>query len=234
MTPFPPRTTTSPTGAMMAARPLVVERRPLMGERPVPAPIPPARQASDAESSFELVLRAREGDERAIDELCSRYLPRLTRWAHGRLPAWTRGALETQDLVQDTLVQVVKRLRHFDPRHEGAFQAYARQALLNRIRDEIRKAQRRPFGDPLDSQRPGHEASPLEEAIGRETVERYEAALMRLKPEDREAVIARIEMGLPAKEIAAALGKPSAAAAHMAVSRALVRLAREMARGTRV
>ena len=35
-------------------------------------------------------------------------------------------------------------------------------------------------------------------------------------------------MGLPYTEVAAALGKPSVAAAHMAVSRALVRLAEEM------
>ena len=62
---------------------------------------------------------------------------------------------------------------------------------------------------------------------------RYEAALQRLKPGDREAIIARVEMGLPYSEVAAALGKPSVAAAHMAVSRALVRLAEEMARSHR-
>ena len=48
-------------------------------------------------------------------------------------------------------------------------------------------------------------------------------------PEEREAIIARIELGLSHAEVAEALGKPSAAAAHMAVSRALIRLAREMA-----
>lgn len=51
----------------------------------------------------------------------------------------------------------------------------------------------------------------------------------RLDPNDREAIIMRIELGLSHAEVAQALGKPSAAAAHMAVSRALVRLAEEMA-----
>ena len=51
----------------------------------------------------------------------------------------------------------------------------------------------------------------------------------RLRPEDREAIIMRIELGLSHAEIMEALGKPSVAAAHMAVSRALVRLAQEMA-----
>ena len=55
------------------------------------------------------------------------------------------------------------------------------------------------------------------------------SALERLRPEEREAVIARVELGLSHAEVAEALGKPSAAAAHMAVSRALVRLAEEMA-----
>jgi RNA polymerase sigma-70 factor (ECF subfamily) len=217
---------------MMTAATAVLERPTRMADRIPTARRAPQPAATAAESSLQLVLRAKSGDEGAINDLCARYLPRLTRWAHGRLPAWARGALETQDLVQDTLVQVMKRIRQFEPRHEGAFQAYARQALLNRIRDEVRRAHRKPAGDPLDSQRAGDETSPLEHAIGRETLERYEAALQRLRPDDREAIIARIEMGLPAKEIAAALGKPSTAAAHMAVSRALVRLAREMARDT--
>jgi DNA-directed RNA polymerase specialized sigma24 family protein len=40
----------------------------------------------------------------------------------------------------------------------------------------------------------------------------------------------RIEMGCSLAELAEALGKPSTAAAHMAVSRALVRLSAEMSR----
>ena len=75
----------------------------------------------EAQSSIELVRRARTGDTAAENELCLRYLPRLQRWAHGRLPAWARGALDTHDLVQDTFIQVLKRLGDFEPRHEGAF-----------------------------------------------------------------------------------------------------------------
>src|SRR5262249_30236162 len=75
-----------------------------------------------AQSSFELVRRAHAGDAAARDELCARYLPRLHRWAHGRLPPSARGALDTVDLVQDTFMQVLQRLGEFEPRHEGAFQ----------------------------------------------------------------------------------------------------------------
>ena len=70
--------------------------------------------------------------------------------------------------------------------------------------------------------------SPLEAAIGAQEVKRYERALARLKPEDREAIIARIELNLSHQEVAQALGKPSANAARMAVERALSRLLKEM------
>jgi RNA polymerase sigma-70 factor (ECF subfamily) len=184
--------------------------------------------STDLDSSLELLARARAGDAAALNDLCARYMPRLQRWAHGRLPAWARGALDTHDLVQDTLTQVIKHIYTFEPRHDAAFQAYLRQALLNRVRDEIRRVQRRPIGDPLDSARPSFDPSPLEQAIGQEALERYEAALQRLKPDEREVIIMRIEMGCSLAEIAEAQGRPSTAAAHMAVSRALVRLSAEM------
>src|SRR5688572_470777 len=109
----------------------------------VPSPTierPPLMTAP--ESSMVLVRRAREGDPAALDDLCARYLPRLRRWAHGRLPGWAREGVDTQDLVQATLAQVVQHIDTFEPRHEGAFQAYVRQALLNRIRDHVRRGQR--------------------------------------------------------------------------------------------
>jgi RNA polymerase sigma-70 factor (ECF subfamily) len=178
-----------------------------------------------------LVVRARGGDRSALDELCVRYLPRLRRWAHGRLPAWTRQAIDTEDLVQDTLTQVAGRIQSFEPRHEGAFQGYLRQALLNRIRDEVRRAGGK-LAETLGSARPSPDPSPLEQAIGTELLDRYEAALLRVKPEDREAIIARVEMGLTWSEIAEALDKNSSESAQMTVKRALVRLAREMTHGS--
>lgn len=193
----------------------------------------PSEDGGAAESSFVLVERASKGDERALEELCARYLPRLQRWAHGRLPAWARDGLDTQDVVQETLTHVAQRLHTFEPRHRAAFPSYLRQALLNRVRDQIRRAQRHPKADPLDSARESPEPSPLERAIGREAVERYEAALQRLKPADRDAIILRVELGCSLAEVADALNKPSVSAAHVAISRALVRLAREMLRDPR-
>ena len=49
-----------------------------------------------------------------------------------------------------------------------------------------------------------------------------------LRPEEREVIIARVEMQQSYAQIAAAHGKASPDAARMAVTRALVRLAEEM------
>jgi RNA polymerase sigma-70 factor (ECF subfamily) len=55
-------------------------------------------------------------------------------------------------------------------------------------------------------------------------MERYEEALGALDERQREAVILRIEFGYSHEEVAEALGAPSANAARMIVTRALVRL----------
>jgi RNA polymerase sigma-70 factor (ECF subfamily) len=70
--------------------------------------------------------------------------------------------------------------------------------------------------------------SPLEMAIGRQAVESYEQALARLRPEEREAIIGRVELGLSYADLAEVLGKPTPEAARKAAKRALYRLAEEM------
>ena len=49
-----------------------------------------------------------------------------------------------------------------------------------------------------------------------------------LKPPDRDAIVARIELQQSYEEVAMALGKPNANAARMAVTRALARLIEAM------
>jgi RNA polymerase sigma-70 factor, ECF subfamily len=179
-------------------------------------------------SSLTLLERAQAGDRAALDSLIARYLPRLQRWASGRLPRWARDMADTQDLVQETLFQTFKRIERFEPRGEGALLAYLRQAILNRVREELRRAKRRPPRSALDSEAEDNARSPLEEAIGQEALERYERALAMLRREDRELVVARIELGYTNQEIAELLDKPTPNAARMAVERAIIRLAKEM------
>ena len=183
-----------------------------------------------ADSSLQLLARAQAGDAQAMDDLLARYLPGLRRWASGRLPRWARDVSDTDDVVQDALSRAFRRIGQFEARREGALRAYLRQAVFNRIRDEFRRTGRRPPADALDSNMEADDTSPLDQAIGVEATERYEAALQRLRPEDREAIVVRVELGSSYQEAAVALEKPSADAARVAIARALVRLAQEMNR----
>ncbi len=180
------------------------------------------------DSTLSLLTRARAGDEVAMNDLFARYLPALQRWARGRLPTKFRDLADTSDVVQEALAQTFKKIGGFEHRGEGAFHAYLRQAVMNRIRDEIRRADRRPVFVELEESRPYDGLSPFEAAIGTEVVEQYEAALQRLTEEERELIVARIELGLTYAELASTLDRPSPDAARMAVGRALVRLAEEM------
>jgi RNA polymerase sigma-70 factor (ECF subfamily) len=180
------------------------------------------------ETTERLVGRASSGDADAFERLVGRYLPRLRRLAHGRLPTAARGLVDTDDLVQVTLSRCVRQAGAFEDRGRGAFHAYLRRSLLNELRNQARRARRHPAPDGLSGQEPDEGPSPLDLAVGREKLARYEAALGRLHPDEQELIIGRIELGLSHAELAAAVGKPSADAARVAVARALVHLTREM------
>jgi RNA polymerase sigma-70 factor (ECF subfamily) len=176
------------------------------------------------EPTIELVVRARGGDRLAVEALLQRCLPGLRRWAHGRLPPAARSSLDTQDLVQETVLHVLRRLDHFEPRHVGAMQAYLRQSVINRIRDEVRKVSRHPSSVELPADLVSDRTSPLEVAVQSEAYQHYRDALGDLGTRDRELVVARVEAQWSVAEIAERFEMPTADAARMAVGRALKRL----------
>lgn len=172
-----------------------------------------------------ILVQVRDGDAKAREKLIARYLPMLCRWAHGRLPRYARDMADTDDVVQVTLMRALKNIDEFESQRAGAFLAYLRRIVLNAVRDEIRRSVRRPNKVALSEELPMKSASLLEQAIGREAVEAYEAALTSLPEEKQEAVILRIEFGMSYPEIAESMGLPSANSARMMVARSLVRLA---------
>ena len=176
------------------------------------------------EPTIELVVRAREGDRLAVEALLQRSIPSLRRFAHGRLPAAARGSLDTGDLVQETVLHVLRRLDTFEPRHVGAMQAYLRQSVINRIRDEVRRIGRHPTPVDLPEDLASEIPSPLEEAVRAEAYDRYRAVLVQLSPRDREMIVARIEAQWNLGEIAQRFNMRTVDGARMAVTRALRRL----------
>jgi RNA polymerase sigma-70 factor, ECF subfamily len=181
-------------------------------------------------TSLQLLRRAREGDRAALDALFARHLPWLQRWAHGRLGAWARSAVDTADLVQDAVLQTFRRLDAFEPRGQNALRAYLRRAIQNRIHDEHRRVMTRGVQEELIDGGPDPGPSPLEALVNTDAEDRYRRALLRLRDNDRELIVGRVELGYSYEQLATLTGRRSADAARVALKRALVKLADEMGR----
>src|SRR5262245_6894660 len=110
-----------------------------------PEATPEENDRDDIESTLELLKRAHEGDRTAVEVLVERCLPPLRRWAHGRLPQYARDEFSTEDLVQEAMLRVLRRLETFESRHVGALQGFLRQTVKNLICDEIRRTRHRSF-----------------------------------------------------------------------------------------
>ena len=189
---------------------------------------PPDSSSRDLLITSELLRRAKDGDGAALDVLVARYLPRLQRWASGRLPLYARSLFDTADLVQETLLRAIQGLDGIEVRGPGGFQAYVRQAVLNRISDQVRWARRRPEPEDVPESTPDGSPSPLELAIGADVLDRYERALRQLADDDQRLLHLRLELDFDYDEIAAITERASRDAARMAVQRALRRLAEVM------
>jgi RNA polymerase sigma-70 factor (ECF subfamily) len=156
-----------------------------------------ADESGNATDSLDLVRRATQGDREAENEICARYLPRLHRWAKGRLPRGARPAMDTGDLVQDVLARAIRAFPDFAPKHEGSFPAFLKTILDNRVTDLGRAGQRRPTPGQLD---PNHEiasdgATPYEETVRREEQARFQRVYQRLSPRDQQLLYLRVEAG---------------------------------------
>ena len=182
-------------------------------------------------SSIDLFIGFRAGDKDALNQLLERYLPRLKRWASKQMPWGRRTMEETADFVHDAVLNALSHLGSLEIRTQRSLWVYLCQAVQNRIYDHYRHIGRVPGRDELSMEPMAPDASPLELAIGAEAFQRYKEALASLKDGERQAIVLRLELELGYEEIAAELGKRSPAAARMAVTRAIARLADRMSAG---
>ena len=137
-----------------------------------------------AEATVELLHKARQGDEGALNRLLERCIPALRRWARGRMPAAARNGLETADLVQDAVLRALGAAQQFTPGTN--FKAWIFTILRNLFRSEYRKRRREVedaegrYADTLKSQ---------PEQMGRVEFGEFRSALGKLPSDQREALI---------------------------------------------
>jgi len=137
---------------------------------------------------------------------------------------------ETADLVQEALLQTFRRLDRFEDRGKGALQAYLRQAVINRIHDEVRRVARRPLAESDDAalDLPADDPSPFDHALDAEHDRKYKQALATLGEDERMLVVGRMELGYNYDQLALITDRSTSEAARVAVRRAVIKLARAM------
>lgn len=151
-----------------------------------------------------LVRLAQEGDRRSFGELAERFEPTVLAVAR----RYRRDVHEAAELVQDVFLHAMRKIGQL--REPACFGAWLRRMAA---RVAINQATRRPPMALAElevleqyGQRP--EDSPLDSVLRNERRDQVRAALARLKPMDREALVAFYLKGRPLAVIAQQLEVP--------------------------
>ena len=155
--------------------------------------------------------------ERSVDALVDALLLLARdRTARLRMGEEARRQAESVDFLQELFVEVIEGFERAGLKDERGFVRWATRIARNNIRDRVRRRRERAlesFSTMLRAGGPGAEGErPSERAMEREEVERLIEGLEGLKPDDQRVIELRDFEGLPFREIARRMGRPSEAA----------------------
>ncbi len=190
----------------------------------------------DSAATCALLDAAARGEPRVVGALLERHAAELRRFVEARFDLRLRGRFDPADVVQDTQLEVIRRIGEFLTRRSMPFRLWVRRKALDRLsnlrRDHMTRA-RRAVGreQPL----PDHSSmlvaapllarttSPSHQAAAREDAARVSRAVARLSEVDREVLLLRHGDDLTFEEIGCLLNIEPAAA-RKRFGRALIRL----------
>jgi RNA polymerase sigma-70 factor (ECF subfamily) len=163
-----------------------------------------------------LVRRCVAGDAAAWEEIVHTYNRRIYNICY----RFAGSSHDAEDLAQEVFIKIYRTLSTYD-RSKGAFVTWVTTITRNLLVDHFRKTKQDRITDSLDAASSAHEdAQPLSEQIQdqsappdqlvrrREVAESIHAALSKLSPELREAVILRDLQDFDYREIATVLKVP--------------------------
>ena len=193
----------------------------------------------DNHKTQDLVALAKEGDESALNQLCSVYGERVRRIIRLRMDRKLRPKLDSVDVVQDALILALGGLKDFKYRNEGDFLRWLSRIAENKLRDifdkfhadkrdvhkeiPFKKVGRSTEGGSFGAAGPMRTTTPSVIACRKEALDRLEKALDELKPEYKQVVVLKRIEGLSHAEIAEKLGK-NPGAVRMLLARAMAAL----------
>ena len=187
-----------------------------------------------------LVRRCLAGDAGAWEEIVRLHSRRIYNLCY----RFTNSPDDAQDLTQDVFIKVYRTLASYDV-EKGAFSTWLSTLARNLLVDHFRRSKQDRITDSIDasareeedslslSERlQDHGPSPDDRLASKETQKLVQAALARLSPELREAVILRDLQDMDYKEIASTLRVPEGTVKSR-INRGRMELARLLSRNKR-
>jgi RNA polymerase sigma-70 factor, ECF subfamily len=152
----------------------------------------------------DLVARCRRGEREAFRELFVRHRVDVVRLVYRMLGP----NADVEDVVQDVFLQVYRSLRDF--RGDAKFSTWLHRVTINVVLMARRAAKSRPTHDgTLDDDAPQPDGvAPDEDVSRRERLRAFQRCIDKLPEKKRVVFILHELEGLPAAEIAAAVGAP--------------------------
>jgi len=161
----------------------------------------------------ELVKRALGGENSAWEELLKGHGRKIYNLCY----RFTGRTSEAEDLTQEVFIKVFQTLRTYDAA-QGAFSTWLNRVARNHLVDHYRRTRKDRLTSSIDEgdgqtaadieARPSQIEGPMARVESRERRELLQAALDRLSPDMREAVILRDLQDLEYEEISQVLGVP--------------------------
>jgi RNA polymerase sigma-70 factor, ECF subfamily len=190
----------------------------------------------DSAETCALLERVARHDADALEELLVHHRAGLRDFIEFHLDPRLRARIDPSDVVQETQMEIVRRMEDFLAQRPMPFRLWMRkkayERLLNLRRDHVQRERRSvrrevalPDRSSLALVRPllAHQPTPSQEAEGRELAEQISEAVAQLSDADREILLLRHAENLPFDEIALLLDL-APAAARKRFGRALIRL----------
>ena len=197
-------------------------------------PLPPTE-------TIELLRRARGGDGAAVNELFTRYAPRVRGLAAVRMGRSLVDLVDCDDIVQEALMTALDHIERFEPRSEGSLIAWlativhsrienARRAALTEKRGSGAVVRRSDLGTTTLSQLPAAAPgpSPSQHLMAREFDDDIERALLGLGETERQIVYCRLVLDMEYADIAASLQLANADSARALFSKGIGKLRQRM------
>jgi RNA polymerase sigma-70 factor (ECF subfamily) len=167
---------------------------------PIVQPVGMAAPAPAADAPLdELARAASAGDVEAIGRLYDQLVGPIYRYIAVRV----RRREDAEDLTHLVFERIVTALPRY--RHDGKpFSAWAFRIARNAVIDHLRRTRRT---EPLDVIPERDDAGPDAVSLREEEIRELRAAILRLPPDQREALILRYAGGLSADEAAQVMGR---------------------------